>query len=162
MAYVFSSDPAIRGTGGALSFPWTTAQMPRQKQGGSHFFAFGWYVLKASKEKTGAAEFIRLASLPEHIVQWNIAAFGMVTRKTAAAQKNWQEHLKAQPLLAPFSASLSYSRSYPAIAGWQDAMFAPGGVGQAVDDARQGKAAPKPALEDASRVIEGILAQQPR
>jgi sn-glycerol 3-phosphate transport system substrate-binding protein len=157
ISYLFSQD-VVRYNRDA-TFRWQSIPMPRKKAGGSHFAQFGWYIVRDSRQKDGAAEFIRIASLPDQIAQWCATGFEVVTRKAAQSTKIWQDHLKAQPQIAAFNDALSYMKTYPPIAGWQDAMFAKGGVGDAVDQARQGNAAPKTALEEAVRVMEGVLAQ---
>ncbi len=138
---------------------WTTTQMPRRKGPGAHHYACAWFVLAGAKNRDGAAEFIRIATQPEMLVQWNIACFGMVTRKSATTLPEWQAHLKQQPLLVPYAETLNYTRTYPAVAGWADVMQGEGGVGPAVFNAAQGKVAPQAALEESARVAEGILAQ---
>jgi multiple sugar transport system substrate-binding protein len=162
-AMAFIASPAIpnhvRDTTG---FQWTTVQMPRQKQQGSHFYAHGFFALRASREKEAAAEFVRIASLPEHVAQWNVAAFGMPTRKAAAARKEWQDHLKSQPLLASFNETLKYMRAYPPLPGWNEVSTGPQGIGQALIDAVQGKASAKTALEEAARRADSYLAEQPK
>lgn len=156
IAYCFSTN--VRGYQQAnLSFKWTTVHMPRKTKGGSHFFAFGWYIPQGAKQRDGAVDFIRLASLPEHIVPWNVASFGMVTRRAAEALPAWREHLRAQPLLTAFSEALAYARTYPAIAGWQDVLVGEGGVGQMVAKARRGEVAPRQALDEAARVGAAVL-----
>jgi ABC-type glycerol-3-phosphate transport system substrate-binding protein len=156
VAYCFSTN--IRGYQQANpSFKWTTVHMPRKTKGGSHFFAFGWYIPQGAKQRDGATEFIRLASLPEHIAPWNIASYGMVTRKSAAEQSSWRDHLRSQPLLAPFSDALSYARTYPSIAGWQDVLVGEGGLAQMVAKARMGEVTPPQALEEAARVGAAAL-----
>jgi ABC-type glycerol-3-phosphate transport system substrate-binding protein len=162
-AMAFIASPAVSTyVRQVTAFPWATVQLPRQKQRGSHFYAHGFFALRASKEKAAAAEFVRLASLPEHVAQWNIASFGMPTRKAAAARKEWQDHLKAQPHLGAFNESLGYMRGYPPLPGWNEAAGGPEGIGQALLDAVQGKAAPRAALEEAARRADALLAQQPR
>jgi ABC-type glycerol-3-phosphate transport system substrate-binding protein len=160
-AMAFIASPAVANyTRDATSFQWTTVQLPRQKQQGAHFYAHGFFALRSSKEKEAAAEFVRLASLPEHVAQWNIAAFGMPTRKSAANLKEWQEHLKNQPRLAAFNETLKYMRGYPAIPGWNEASVGPDGIGQALIDAITGKLGAKAALEEAARRADNLLAQQ--
>jgi multiple sugar transport system substrate-binding protein len=162
-AMAFIASPAVANyVRDATAFPWITVQMPRQKQQGSHFYAHGFFALRGSKEKAAAAEFVRLASLPEHVAQWNVASFGMPTRKAAAARKEWQDHLKSQPALAAFNEATKYMRGYPAIPGWNEASVGPEGIGQAILDAIQGKAGAKAALEEAARKADALLAQQPK
>ena len=162
-AMAFIASPAVANyVRDATAFPWITAQMPRQKQQGSHFYAHGFFVLRGSKEKAAAVEFVRLASLPEHVAQWNVAAFGMPTRKSAAGRKDWQGHLKNQPALAAFNETTKYMRGYPAIPGWNEASVGNEGIGQAILDAIQGKVAAKSALEEAARKADNLLAQQPK
>ena len=138
---------------------WTTVAMPRRKGPGSHFYGCSWFVVNGAKNREGAAEFVRVATLPDTIAQWNMAAYSMVTRKSAAARQEWQQHLKRQPLLGAYAVALAYTRTYPALAGWGEVMQGEGGLGPAVYDAAQGKVAPKPALEDSARVGEAILAK---
>jgi multiple sugar transport system substrate-binding protein len=162
-AMAFIASPAVSNyLRQVTSFPWATVQMPRQKQQGSHFYAHGFFALRAAREKEAAVEFVRLASLPEHVAHWNIASFGMPTRKSAAARKEWQDHLRTQPHLAAFNESLKYMRGYPPLPGWNEASVGPEGIGQALIDAVQGKAAPRTALEEAARRADALLAQQPR
>jgi ABC-type glycerol-3-phosphate transport system substrate-binding protein len=142
------------------TFPWTTVQPPRQRQPGSHFYAQGFFAVRAAKEPAAAAEFVRLAALPEHVAQWNIASTGMPTRKSAAGRREWQEHVKAQPYLAAFAETLSYARTYPPLPGWTEAATGPEGIGQALLDAVQGRRAPGPALEEAARRAAAVLARQ--
>ncbi|MGH2352670.1 MAG: extracellular solute-binding protein [Chloroflexota bacterium] len=163
VAMAFIASPAVRRyVRDAASFPWTTALMPRQKQQGSHFYAHGFFVLRDGKQKAGAGEFVRLVSLPQHVALWNEIAFGMPTRKSAAALKEWQDHLRANPQLGPFNDSSRFMRAYPTIAGWNEASQGAEGIGQAIWDAVQGKMAPRPALEEAARRAEAFFAEQPK
>jgi ABC-type glycerol-3-phosphate transport system substrate-binding protein len=156
------ASPAIRNYVQQVTGPWTTVQLPRQKAQGAHFYAHGFFALRAAKEKEAAAEFVRLASLPEHVAQWNIASFGMPTRKSSAARKEWTDHLKAQPHLNAFNETIKYMRGYPALPGWNEASIGPEGIGQALLDAIQGKIAARSALEEAARRADALLAAQPR
>jgi multiple sugar transport system substrate-binding protein len=163
VAMAFFASPALPNyVRDAAALKWTAVQMPRQKGQGAHFYAHGFFALSSSKEPAAAAEFVRLASLPEHIAAWNVASSGMPTRKAAAARKEWQDHLRSQPLLAPFNESIKYMRAYPVLPGWNEAATGPEGIGQALIDAVQGKTAPKSALEEAARRADAYLAQQPK
>ncbi|MBI3973325.1 MAG: extracellular solute-binding protein [Chloroflexi bacterium] len=160
-ALAFIASPALPNhIRDAAAFKRTTVQMPRQKKPGAHFYAHGFFALRASKEKEAAAEFIRLASLPEHVANWNVASSGMPTRKAAAARKEWQDHLRGQPLLAAFNETLTYMRSYPALPGWNEVSIGPEGIGQALLDAVQGKMAPRSVMEEAARRADALLSQQ--
>lgn len=162
-AMAFIAAPAVANYNrDASAFQWTTVQLRRQKQQASHFYAHGFFALRAAKEKAAAVEFVRLASLPEHVVKWNIASYGMPTRKSAAAHKDWQEHLKSQPRLAAFSEASKYMRGYPPLPGWNEASNGPEGIGQALIDAITGKQSAKIALEEAARRADNLLAQQPK
>jgi ABC-type glycerol-3-phosphate transport system substrate-binding protein len=159
-AMAFIASPDVRAhVRDATSFPWASAMMPRQKSHGSHFYAHGFYALRAAKEKAGAAEFVRLVSLPAHVALWNVTAFGMPTRKSAATLKEWQEHLGSNPQLSAFNETQKFTRGYPPIPGWNEASQGTEGIGQAIIDAVQGKTAPRPALEDAARRADSFLAQ---
>jgi ABC-type glycerol-3-phosphate transport system substrate-binding protein len=162
-AMAFFASPAVpTHQRDITAFPWTTVPPPRQKQRGSHFYAHGFFALRASKEKAAAAEFVRLASLPEHVARWNIASFGMPTRKSATARKEWQDHLSEQTLLAPYNEALGYMRAYPPVPGWNEVATGPQGIGQALIDAVQGRVAPKTALEEAAHRAGVYLAEQPK
>jgi multiple sugar transport system substrate-binding protein len=159
-AMAFTASPDVRAyVRDATSFPWATALMPRQRTQGSHFYAHGFYALRAAKEKTGAAEFVRLVSLPAHVALWNVTTFGMPTRKSAASLKEWQEHVRSNPQLGAFNETQTFTRSYPPIPGWNEASQGAEGIGQAIIDAVQGKTAPRPALEDAAHRADSFLAQ---
>ncbi len=159
-AMAFIASPEVRAyVRDATSFLWSSVLMPRQKAQGSHFYAHGFYVLRAAKEKAGAAEFVRLVSLPAHVALWNATAFGMPTRKSAAALKEWQDHLRSNPQLNAFNDTQKFTRSYPPIPGWNEASQGPDGIGQAIIDAVQGRTAPRSALEDAARRADNFLAQ---
>jgi multiple sugar transport system substrate-binding protein len=158
MAFIASPETAnyLRQAPG---FAWTTVPMPRQKQQGAHFYSHGWFVLRDAKAKSAAGEFVRLASLPEHIAQWNVTTSGMPTRRRAAALQAWQEHLRSQPPLVAFNEATAYMRSYPAIPGWNEAAVGPEGIGQGIINAVQGKAEPRQALDEAARRAAVVLAQ---
>jgi ABC-type glycerol-3-phosphate transport system substrate-binding protein len=143
-------------------FQWTTAPMPRKVKQGAHFFSGGWFVTRAAREKDAAAEFLRLANLPEHVVQWDIGMSSMTPRKSAAARKEWEEHLRAEPRLAVYNDTTRYMRSYPALPGWTEASNGLEGIGQALIDAVQGKFPPRQALEEVARRADAIIAQQAR
>jgi ABC-type glycerol-3-phosphate transport system substrate-binding protein len=161
VAMAFIASPAVSNyVRDATAFPWITVQMPRQKQPGSHFYAHGFFALRGSKEKAAALEFVRLASLAEHVTQWNMASFGMPTRKSAVSSKEWQGHLKSQPALGAFNETTRYTRSYPAIPGWNEASSGNDGIGQALLDAVQGKGSVQATLEGAARKADTLLAQQ--
>lgn len=141
-------------------FPWTVVPMPRQSKPGSHFYSGAWFVTRAAKEKDGAAEFVRLASAPDEVAQWNIEQGGMVTRSAAAAQRTWQDHLRSEPRFGVFNEAARYARSYPAIPGWTEASNGPDGIGQALLDAVTGKVASRTVLEEAARRATAVIAQQ--
>ena len=138
---------------------WTTAQPPRQegKGRGTHFPAYVWYAFKDGKKKDAAAEFLRVASLPETLVQWSTTIFSMVTRKSAAALPAWQTFLKNTPRLAPYSEALAYAKTYPPVAGWNDVVNGKGGVSDQLLAARTGKIAPVQALAEAARIGQEII-----
>jgi hypothetical protein len=102
----------------------------------------------------------RLVSTPEEIAQWNIDQGGMVTRGAAAAERIWQDHLRAEPRFGVFNEAAPYARSYPAIPGWTEASTGPDGIGQALLDAVTGKVAARTALEEAARRATTVIAQQ--
>jgi ABC-type glycerol-3-phosphate transport system substrate-binding protein len=153
-----SSIPGILRSAPA-NLRWTTVQNPRDKQQGAHFFAFAWFVPKGAKQRDGGAEFVRLAMLPENVATWNIGNFTQVTRKSAASRPEWQNHLKSQPLLQPFSEAMNYTRTYPAVAGWLDAVNEPNGIGHWLRAARVGEVSPRQALENAARFADDTLAR---
>lgn len=146
----------------ATGFKWSTVQMPRKTKQGSHFYSTSMYVLRQSREKQAAAEFVRFVMAADQLVSWNSLTLGMVTRKSAAQRKEWQELLKAQPRVVAFNESTSYMRAYPVIPGWDQASNGNEGIGQALLDAVQGTRSPKAALEEGARRAEAFLATQPR
>jgi ABC-type glycerol-3-phosphate transport system substrate-binding protein len=157
MAYMYSSNVPQWQRAIPSTVKWTTVQMPRQKQGGAHTVAFGWYVLQGSKNKDAAAEFIRVATLPEELVAWSRNQLSMPTRKSAALRADWAVHLRENPLMQAFNDSLSYARAYPPVLGWSDVISSDGGVGQQIQAAREGKVSARQALEEAARLGDNIL-----
>jgi ABC-type glycerol-3-phosphate transport system substrate-binding protein len=144
----------------ATGFEWTTVQMPRKTKQGSHFYSTSMYVLRQSKEKQAASEFLRFVMSPDNLAYWNGITLGMVTRKSAAQKREWQDLLKQQPRMVAFDAATGYMRAYPVIPGWDQAANGNEGIGQALLDAVQGKAAPKAALDEGLRRAEAFLATQ--
>jgi ABC-type glycerol-3-phosphate transport system substrate-binding protein len=146
----------------ATGFRWTTVQMPRKTKQGSHFYSTALYVVKGAKERDAGAEFVRLVSLPEHLVLWNSITLGMITRKSAAQRREWQDLLKGEPRMVAGNDATSYMRAYPVIPGWNEASNGAEGIGQALLDAVQGKVAPKAGLDEGVRRAEAYLATQAR
>jgi ABC-type glycerol-3-phosphate transport system substrate-binding protein len=131
--------------------------MPRQKQGGAHTAAFGWYALRGATNQDAAGEFIRVASSAAEIVEWSKANFTMPTRKAAASAPGWATFLRDNPLMQAFNETLPFARAYPPALGWSDAINLPGGVAEQIAAAREGKIAARSALDEAARFADSTL-----
>ena len=157
LAMLFLASEALPNNVNArLPFRWTTVSMPKQKVIGSNFYGRGWMVLRDTKQPDGAGEFVRLTGTASELTHWNVRTWGMPTRK-AATTKEWQEHLKAQPLLAPFDEATRFSKTAPPLPGWGEATLGPEGVGQRLADAITGKIAPRTTLQEAARYAQAIV-----
>jgi ABC-type glycerol-3-phosphate transport system substrate-binding protein len=141
-------------------FKWTTIQMPRQKNPGSHFYSHGFFITQGSKNKEAAAEFVRLSALPEQLARWNTLALGMPTTKAALAHKTWTDFISKEPRLKAYSDSTAYMRCYPLISRWNEASVGNDGIGQALMDIVQGKIAVKAGLEESARKAAAFLGVQ--
>jgi sn-glycerol 3-phosphate transport system substrate-binding protein len=160
-AMAFLGAPELSGLiRDATGFRWTTVQMPRKTKQGSHFYSGATFVIRGSRQKDAAGEFVRFMALPDSLVQLNSITLGMITRKSAAARKEWQEKLKSEPRMQAFNDSTAYQRAYPVLPGWNEASNGTEGIGQALLDAVQGKASPRAALEEGARRAQAYLATQ--
>jgi ABC-type glycerol-3-phosphate transport system substrate-binding protein len=143
----------------AKTFPFKTASAkePADKQQGSTMG--GWYigVLDKAKNKEGAYDFLAWVTRPENAVKWNTGIGSLPTQQAVIDTKQYQDYVKATPLVTPFIDAMKTDLWTPPSTGQFSAIVVT--LAKAINEAAYQKSTPKEALDKAAAEVDKLLAK---
>jgi ABC-type glycerol-3-phosphate transport system substrate-binding protein len=141
------------------SFPFqtATAKQPADKQGGSTLG--GWYIaiLDKASNKEGAYDFLSWLMKPENNVKWNVGMGSLPTQQAVIDTKQYQDYVKATPLVKAFNEALKTDVWTPPATGQFSAIVVT--LSKAINEAIYQKSTPKEALDKAAAEVDKLLAK---
>jgi ABC-type glycerol-3-phosphate transport system substrate-binding protein len=136
------------------AFEWTTAELPRGKRPATTVGGHSLAVLKTDRHHEQAWRFVHWYTTPAVNAEYLVATTTLPPWRASEQHPSWQQYVREEPRIQPFTRMLAYARPTPKLRRWEEIVTI---LATERDAAGAQQKTAKEALDDAARLAAPLI-----